>query len=222
MYIVTGSGSKTIKASAAQSNYNTSATVTAECFADGTTLNYKLSTVSSERPYMIVTLYVNDQEVYSSGYVTTNGDAFPRGNGTSYSGSCSIPSTGNVTLQLKIGVSTSAYNGDSGKQTLIRETTTYYQVTFTDGLEDILKIQDVVSGGQATPPPDPTRKGYKFTGWSGSYSNVTSDREIIATWKKINNMAINSNGQIKKGKPWIRNKSGTPWIKINGIWEKGE
>ena len=56
---------------------------------------------------------------------------------------------------------------------------------FVDGLGNTLKTQSVNYGSNATPPATPTRVGYTFNGWSGSYNNITSSRTITAIWKPI-------------------------------------
>lgn len=43
--------------------------------------------------------------------------------------------------------------------------------------------QTVTAGGNATPPTC-KRTGYDFDGWSGSYTNVTSNRTITAQWSR--------------------------------------
>lgn len=43
-------------------------------------------------------------------------------------------------------------------------------------------VQTVAHGSSATAPTC-TRLGYNFVGWSGNYTNVTSDRTITAIWK---------------------------------------
>ena len=60
-----------------------------------------------------------------------------------------------------------------------------YNVMFVDGLGNTLKTQNVNYGSNATPPATPTRVGYTFNGWSGSYNNITSSRTITAIWKPI-------------------------------------
>ena len=57
-----------------------------------------------------------------------------------------------------------------------------YTVTFKDWNGSVLKTQTVASGGSATPPSNPTRDGYTFSGWSGNYTNVTADVDIIAQY----------------------------------------
>ena len=57
-----------------------------------------------------------------------------------------------------------------------------YTVTFKDWNGTVLKTQTVNEGEDATPPANPTRGGYAFAGWSGSYINVTSNVTITATY----------------------------------------
>ena len=37
-------------------------------------------------------------------------------------------------------------------------------------------------GGHATPPPNPTRNGYTFSGWLGNYSVIIQDSTVYASW----------------------------------------
>lgn len=54
--------------------------------------------------------------------------------------------------------------------------------------------QTVPAGGDATPPTC-TRTGYTFNGWSGTYTNVTSNRTITARWNIITyQISYNANG----------------------------
>lgn len=57
-----------------------------------------------------------------------------------------------------------------------------YTVIFVNGFGTTLKTQTVSYGGSATPPSNPTYPNRKFVGWSGDYTNVTSDRTITAMW----------------------------------------
>ena len=64
-----------------------------------------------------------------------------------------------------------------------------YTVTFMDYNGDILKTETVPAGGNATPPANPSREGYKFVGWSGSYTNVTGNVTITAQYQPIEPVA---------------------------------
>jgi len=58
-----------------------------------------------------------------------------------------------------------------------------YTVTFKDWNGTVLKTETVKYGESAIPPDNPTRTGYTFIGWRGTYSNVTSDQEVIAAYE---------------------------------------
>lgn len=60
-----------------------------------------------------------------------------------------------------------------------------YTVKFTDGYsnpEVVLKTQVVNHGSDATPPANPTRSGFTFSGWIGNYRNVMIDTTVKACW----------------------------------------
>ena len=57
-----------------------------------------------------------------------------------------------------------------------------YTVIFVDYNGGTLKTETVTHGSNATPPANPYREGYTFTGWSDSYNNVTSDRTLVAQY----------------------------------------
>ena len=59
-----------------------------------------------------------------------------------------------------------------------------YTVRFLDWNGTVLDTQTINHGSNATPPPNPTRDGYTFSGWSGNYTNVTTDVDIIAQYTK--------------------------------------
>lgn len=60
------------------------------------------------------------------------------------------------------------------------------KVTFVDWDGREIDVQTVNYGSSATAPAEaPSREGYTFNGWKGSYYNVTSDRTITATYKII-------------------------------------
>ena len=58
-----------------------------------------------------------------------------------------------------------------------------YTVTFKDWNGTTLKSQSTSYGGSVTPPTNPTRTGYTFTGWDdNSYTYVESDLTITAQY----------------------------------------
>jgi uncharacterized repeat protein (TIGR02543 family) len=61
----------------------------------------------------------------------------------------------------------------------------YFYIEFLDGFGNSIVKRTVGVGGDDYGVPDPTKEGYTFEGWDGSWTNVTEDRVITATWKKI-------------------------------------
>ena len=59
----------------------------------------------------------------------------------------------------------------------------YWTVIFKDYDGTILKEEQVIDGGDATPPEVPIRDGYVFIGWDKSYTNVTEDLVITAQYE---------------------------------------
>ncbi|KKP79636.1 MAG: S-layer domain protein, partial [Candidatus Moranbacteria bacterium GW2011_GWF2_35_39] len=64
-----------------------------------------------------------------------------------------------------------------------------HTVIFQDYDTTELKVEEVNHGGSATPPADPERTGYTFTGWDTSYTNITTDTTITAEYT-INNYTV--------------------------------
>ena len=60
-----------------------------------------------------------------------------------------------------------------------------YTVTFKDWDGTVLKTQTIEEGSSATPPSNPTRDGYVFTGWDKSYSNITANTVVIDLYTEI-------------------------------------
>lgn len=70
-----------------------------------------------------------------------------------------------------------------------------YKVTFLDYNGVMLgEPQHVTSGSSATPPENPTRTGYTFTGWSGSYEKIYQDTILIAQYKSGSGTNGSGNG----------------------------
>ena len=55
-------------------------------------------------------------------------------------------------------------------------------VRFLDYDDTELKSETVNHGDSATPPANPSRVGYDFSGWEGTYTNITSNVDIKATY----------------------------------------
>ncbi|MBQ4447256.1 MAG: choice-of-anchor J domain-containing protein [Clostridia bacterium] len=58
-----------------------------------------------------------------------------------------------------------------------------HTVTFVDGLtNEVISTVEVEDGADATAPAAPEHEGYTFAGWEGSYTNVTDDVTVTATY----------------------------------------
>ena len=58
-------------------------------------------------------------------------------------------------------------------------------VLFYDYDGTLLQSITVEAGGSATPPEKPSRSGWYFVDWSGTYKNVTSTSIVFADWTRI-------------------------------------
>ena len=67
------------------------------------------------------------------------------------------------------------------------------EVVYKDWNGNVLKTQEVAVGADATPPTDPTRSGYTFTGWDKPSVNIQEDTVITAQYS-INNYQLTLNG----------------------------
>lgn len=74
------------------------------------------------------------------------------------------------------------------------------EVTYQDWDGTKLKTQEVAIGGNATPPANPTRPGYTFTGWDHSYTDI-QDHTILTAQYSINGylLTLNGNGGTLEG-----------------------
>lgn len=66
-----------------------------------------------------------------------------------------------------------------GAQTI---TPTTYTIRFLDYDNTVLKTQSLQAGATPTPPSNPTRSGYTFSGWSPAVATVTQNQDYIATY----------------------------------------
>ena len=62
----------------------------------------------------------------------------------------------------------------------------YQKITQTVVYQDfdgtVLKTEVIDHGSDSTPPSNPSRTGYTFTGWSSSYENIIEDKTLIAQY----------------------------------------
>ncbi|MCL2827023.1 MAG: InlB B-repeat-containing protein, partial [Eggerthellaceae bacterium] len=75
-----------------------------------------------------------------------------------------------------------------------------FTVRFVDWDGTLIKAQQVPRGGSATPPSNPTRSGWAFEGWNGSYANVTADTTVTAQYHELT-QDINSFEQVATAPP---------------------
>lgn len=63
-------------------------------------------------------------------------------------------------------------------------TANQYTVTFKDWDGSVLKTEKVSYNTAATAPTDPTRDGYRFTGWNVAFDNIMGDTVVTAQYEK--------------------------------------
>lgn len=150
----------------------------------GTSISFSTSTSGSQGTssnYVSVTLdYVsfNGQTYGSSGSLSTSG----------LSGTYTVRAYFKMEVgKIEGGVTTITGTDTASTSITVNVNVASYTVTFDlnggsrtggGGL-----TQTVSSGGSAT-APNVSRTGYNFDGWSGNYSNVTSNRTITAQWSR--------------------------------------
>ena len=77
-----------------------------------------------------------------------------------------------------------AVTGDAVYTALYDSSKVLYTVTFMDGSSVFATVQ-VPYGETAKAPGTPSREGYKFVGWNGSFSNVTGDMTVSALFEEL-------------------------------------
>ena len=76
---------------------------------------------------------------------------------------------------------------------------TSYNVVFKDYDGTELSSVDVVEGGVAELPNDPTKEGATFVGWSGNYAEVKQDEEVFAVYSDSQNIFTVSSVEANVG-----------------------
>ena len=57
-----------------------------------------------------------------------------------------------------------------------------YPVAFRDACGEMLKLEEVVSGGSATAPEGPARAGYVFASWDKAFNNITAPLDVYPVY----------------------------------------
>ena len=95
-----------------------------------------------------------------------------------------------------------------------RAATPKYTITFKDHDGTVLSTQTVEQGQSATPPANPTRSGFVFTGWSGTYTNVQASAIITAQYREQGQVYTiefrDYNGSVLKTQDVEAGQSATP------------
>lgn len=60
-----------------------------------------------------------------------------------------------------------------------------HTVTFFGDTGEVLRVETVRDGADATPPTVPVKNGYVFTGWQGAYTAVRADTTVRATYRLL-------------------------------------
>ena len=160
------------------------------------TFNFNTSSIPSGATINSATLYVNAKASANSRitlYADVNGSSSSR-----VINSALTTTQGNQTADIKSyinslsSVKLTGYISSNTSTTFTlyevyivvdyTEPLATYTVTFVDWNGTVLKTQEVEKGSNATPPSNPNRTGYTFSGWSGSYTNITSNVTITAQY----------------------------------------
>lgn len=128
----------------------------------------------------------------------TRGSATITINGDTYYGSSSLSYDLGTTLKTSLSVTAKGGNKNATGTVSISNivyTVNYqyddgvavntYTVRFLDWNGNVLDTQTIEEGNDATPPSNPSRTGYDFTGWQGTYTNITANTDIIAQYEEI-------------------------------------
>lgn len=136
---------------------------------------------------------LNGVKVWPTTPATTYTVRFYAWNGGSLLKTETVPKGGNATAPTTPTRTGYTWNGWDKSFTNVQSNLNIYGTwtikTYTvrfyawDG-GSLLKTQTVNHGNSATPPADPTRSGYTFTGWSPPYNNVTSNLNVYGQWQQ--------------------------------------
>lgn len=91
-----------------------------------------------------------------------------------------IDDRGHLILELEDG--TKIDKGDAQENAEANSAATYL-VCFVDYDGRVLKNETVKAGSDAVPPEAPTREGYTFVGWNGSYVFIQNNVTLVAQYR---------------------------------------
>jgi len=146
-----------------------------------------IRTYEDSAAYIYATLYGIDTEIIGTKYKVS----FLDWDGTELgedqyieSGSAAVPPEDPVRDGYIFAGWNKSYQNIT-KDTIIMATYTSsgeIKVTFLDYNGTELSVQYAAAGGNAVAPPNPTRTGYTFSGWSDTFSNITEEKTIVAQY----------------------------------------
>ncbi|MDE6064859.1 MAG: leucine-rich repeat domain-containing protein, partial [Lachnospiraceae bacterium] len=95
-----------------------------------------------------------------------------------------------ITFYCNEGSTAADYASERGHENIQREDwdgvdNTVYKVYFMDDEENIIDVQEVIVGHDATPPTPPAKEGKEFVRWLGSYTNIHADTTVYASYRNI-------------------------------------
>ena len=210
-------GNESTNASVSVSIFNSPRTLTlnfdTSVIPSGATINSATLTMRSKAGKTTITAYVNINRTSENAGIRVI-EQKQSTSATNY--------TANVTNYISelSNVAVTPYNSNwSGNTFDIHEiwidvdytASTTYTVRFLDWDNSVISTQTVTRGGSATAPPDPVRDGYRFTGWSGSYTNITADTDITAQYIKTYSITVNTNSDYMG---MVNNNSSATFIDV--------
>ncbi len=123
---------------------------------------------------------------YTVTFVDWDGTVLAIRTGVASGGAAVAPPSPSRTGYTFTGWDSSAYGTVTSDLTITAQyAPKTFTVTFVDGQGNTLQTSTVNYGESVTPPSDPTRTGYTFTGWNSgpsAWTKVTADATITATW----------------------------------------
>lgn len=96
---------------------------------------------------------------------------------------------------IKSYLNSAAYRYAKDKGIEFEELKNIYTVTFVNYDGTVLVTQTVEAGSSATPPTNPVRTGYTFTGWRPNYTNIYADVTCIAQYTSNSSTTTSSSSK---------------------------